>query len=44
MVDYEKDMAHDADNHMLSGGHNVNLSDPIGVDRLIHEAGGRPAG
>lgn len=41
-VDYEKDMAHGADNHKLPVDHK-NLADPIGVDHQIHEVGGRPA-
>jgi len=43
-VDYEKDMAHDAGNHMLWGGQNENPSDPIGVGHQIHGVGDRPAG
>lgn len=42
-VDYEKDMAHAADNHMPFGDQNVNLADPIGVDPQILEVVGRPA-
>lgn len=43
-VDYEKDMAHDAGNHMPWGGQNENPSDPIGVGHQIHGVGDRPAG
>ena len=44
MVDYEKDMAHGVDNHMMAGVHNVNLADPIGGEHQILETDGRPAG
>lgn len=44
MVDYEKDMAHDAGNHMLLGGQNENPAGPIGVGHQIHEVGDRSAG
>jgi hypothetical protein len=40
MIDYEKDMARAADSHMMAGGHNVNLSDPIELDHQNFEADG----
>jgi hypothetical protein len=43
MIDYERDMASDADSNMMVGGHNVNLADPIVVDHQILVADGRPA-
>lgn len=44
MVDYEKDMARDADSHMMLGGHNLNLADPTGGDHQMIEEVGKPAG
>lgn len=35
MIDCEKDMAHGVDSHMIAGGHNVSLADPIEVDHQI---------
>lgn len=40
MIDYEKDMVRAADSHMMAGGHNVNLSDPIELDHQNFEADG----
>lgn len=44
MIDCEKDMARGVDSHMIAGGHNVSLADPIGVDHQILEVAGKPAG